>query len=486
MRTVPWNAAIFSARSCWCLRKTRAVHNNRVDPAVGLSAFTTDLAFAHISPDVAKTIKLFILDTLGVAVAGTTAPGCRELVEQVREWDRSGAASLLNFGDRVSLPSAALVNATLAEARDFDDTYDRGIVHVMAATVSAGLAVAEQRGGVSGADLITAVAAGAEIMCRIGAACKSPLTWTRTSTIGGFAAAATSSKLYGYSRETTQHALGIAYVQAAGNSQTIEDGALVKRMQVGFAARAGLVAAQLAGKGITGPSRIFEGKHGYFELYERGDYVREVLEIGLGQTFEVEQLSVKPYPCARDSHAAMDAARALRNLGIRPEDIDQVTISVSKAIFNVGGKPWEKATGNPVVEAILSLPYAVAVMLLRGDVFIGDFSEQSVCDPLVNQLARSIRVVENRDVDPNALVPVIVEAKLKSGAVHSATCNVMRGSPSSMLSEREFVDKFNRCMEYAANPVSANNATSAIESILSLEHVKDVAVLMPMLRGPEG
>jgi 2-methylcitrate dehydratase PrpD len=454
-----------------------------VDPAVGLCAFATHLAFAQIPADIVETIKLFMLDALGVGIAGTTAPGCRELVEQVREWDRSGKASLLNFGDKVSLPSAALVNATLAEARDFDDTYDRGIVHVMAPTVAAGLALAEQRGGVSGADLIAAVVAGAEIMCRIGAACKSPLTWTRTSTIGGFAAAATSAKLYGYSRETTQHALGIAYVQAAGNSQTIEDGALVKRMQVGFATRAGVVAAQLAGKGITGPLRIFEGKHGYFELYERGDYDRDALGSGLGETFEVGQLSVKPYPCARDSHAAMDAARTLRNLGIQVADIEQVTVIVSKAIFNVGGKPWANAAGNPVVEAILSLPYAVAVMLLRGDAFIGDFSEESVRDPQVNQLARSVRVVENTKLDPNVLVPVIVEAKLKNGTVHSATCDAMRGSPSSMLSEAEFVDKFKRCMEYAANPLSASNVTSVIESILMLEHLKDVSVLMPMLRG---
>lgn len=457
--------------------------DSSVDPAVGLSAFASDLAFARIPADVVKTIKLFMLDTVGVGVAGTTAPGCRELVEQVREWDRSGVASLLNFGDKVSLPSAALVNATLAEARDFDDTYDRGIVHVMAPTVAAGLAFAEQRGGVSGTELITAIVAGAEIMCRIGAACKSPLTWTRTSTIGGFAAAATIAKLSEYSRETTQHSLGIAYVQAAGNSQTIEDGALVKRMQVGLAARAGVVAAQLAGRGITGPLRVFEGKHGYFELYERGDYVREALEGGLGETFEVGQLSVKPYPCARDSHAAMDAARALRDQGIRPDEIVEATVLVSKAIFNVGGKPWAKATGNPVVEAILSVPYAVAVMLLRGDVFIGDFNESAVRDPRVNQLARSIRVVENTNLDPNALVPVVVEVKLKNGAVHSATCDAMRGSPSNMLSEREFVDKFKRCMEFAAYPVSASNVTSVVESILMIEHLKDVSILMPMLRG---
>src|SRR6185369_7947352 len=181
------------------------------DPAGAYADFAARSRFEALPGDVVGTIKLFILDTLGVALAGSTAPACAELVDQVREWGGAPESTLLNFGGNVPAPSAALVNATLAEARDFDDTYDPGIVHVMAPTVSSALAMAERRKGVDGKTLITAVAAGAEIMCRIGAGCRSPLTWTRTATTGGFAAAAACSRLLEYEPETINHALGIAY-----------------------------------------------------------------------------------------------------------------------------------------------------------------------------------------------------------------------------------------------------------------------------------
>ena len=453
------------------------------DPAVAYSEFIAGLQYSSLPEDVVHTIKWFALDMLGVSLAGSTAPGCEELVTLVREWGGRGKSTLLNFGDRVPAPHAALVNATLAEARDFDDTYDRGIVHVMAPTVAAALAISEQRGGVSGHDLIASIAAGVEIMCRIGAGCRSPLTWTRTSTAGGFAAAATSARLMNYTASMTQNALGIAYVQAAGNSQTIEDGALVKRMQVGFAAKAGVVAAQLAGKGITGPLRIFEGKHGYFKLYERDNYDREILTSGLGSDFEARKLSVKPYPCARDSHAAIDAARELRDKGIEAESIASVTVRVSQAIFNVGGKPWANATGNPVVEAILSIPYAVAIMLCRGDLFIGDFSPECIHDPAVDALARKVTVVLDSALDPSALVPVSVEVELTNGGVHSATCNAMRGSPDTMLSEAEFLAKFRRCAEHARYAIDPRRLEEAIEMIVHLEDLQDVSALTERLCG---
>ena len=102
------------------------------DPAGDYAEFVSEIRFDALPQSVVDTVKLFILDTLGVSLAGTTAPACAELVEQVREWGGTPQSSLVNFGGKVPSPHAAFVNATLAEARDFDDTYDPGIVHVMA------------------------------------------------------------------------------------------------------------------------------------------------------------------------------------------------------------------------------------------------------------------------------------------------------------------------------------------------------------------
>jgi 2-methylcitrate dehydratase PrpD len=201
------------------------------------------------------------------------------------------------------------------------------------------------------------------------------------------------------------------------------------------------------------PVALLARYFGTITLYERGDYNREPLTDGLGERYEVGRLSVKPYPCARDSHAAIDAARTLRETGLVPSEIVEVTVMASRAMINIGGKPWSSVTGNPVVEAILSMPFAVAVMLLRGDLFIGDFDRDAVLDPEVTALARKVTVVEDPNIDPSALVPVTIEARLRSGELRSATCERMRGSPDAMLSRDEFIAKFRRCAEYALRPV---------------------------------
>jgi 2-methylcitrate dehydratase PrpD len=122
-------------------------------------------------------------------------------------------------------------------------------------------------------------------------------------------------------------------------------------------------------------------------------------------------------------------------------------------------------------------------MLLRGDLFIGDFDRDAVLDPEVTALARRVSVVEDPDIDPSALVPVTIEARLRSGELRSAKCERMRGSPDAMLSREEFIAKFRRCAEYALRPVSSDRLDRLIERVLDLENVKDVSELTRLLDG---
>lgn len=441
-----------------------------------------DTPWEALPREVAQQTKDFILDTLGVLVAGSSAPGCGELVAQIADWNGKGEGTILVFGTRAPAPWAGLANATMAEARDFDDTHDRGIVHTMAPVLSAALAAAEVRGGAPGRDLIGAVALGVDLMARLGVASTTPLTWTRTATLGGMAAAAAGARMLGLHPNQAWDAMGIAYCQAAGNSQTIADGALVKRMQVGFAAHAGLLGLALARRGITGPRGILEGRYGYFRLYEGGNYDRGALTEGLGERFEILHLSAKPYPCARDGHAAIDAALALvREEVLIPEAIEEVIVRGSPVVHAVGGKAYDDMKGNVVVEAILNIPYAVAAVLVRRDLFIGDFEEAAIRDPRVAALARKVRVQIDPCLDARALAPVTVEARLTGGRVVSRRTDVMKGDPRNPLTRQDLLGKFHRCLGYAARPVGRDRAERLIELIDGLDRLPDVRELARLL-----
>ena len=264
----------------------------------------------------------------------------------------------------------------MGHALDFDDTLDTGgSIHPGVSVLGAVLAVCDSLGGVTGKDLLLAVALGLDVSCRIALASTVDRGWHRTAAMGVFGAAAAAGKLLRLTPEQMLAAFGIAYSQAAGNRQCILDGALTKRMQAGQAASAGVFSAVLAQTGFTGAHNIFDGRFGFFELYQPNGDDPSVLLRDLGTAFRGEALSYKPYPCGRPLHAAIDAALAARaQLEIeRADDIAAVTIEADPAghsdQFERGPA---KRRPTQVVEAQFAQPFLVATALVHGKVGIAE------------------------------------------------------------------------------------------------------------------
>jgi 2-methylcitrate dehydratase PrpD len=220
-----------------------------------------------------------------------------------------------------------------------------------------------------------AVALGLDVSCRIALASTLDRGWHRTAAIGVFGATAGAGKLVGLTPEQMLAAFGIAYSHAAGNRQCILDGALTKRLQAGQAASAGVFSALLAQTGFTGARNIFNGRFGFFELYQPNGYDASVLLRDLGTGFHGEALSYKPYPCGRPLHAAIDAALAARaRLNIeRHDDIGAVTIEADPAGHTEQfGRGPAKRRPTQVVEAQFAQPFLVATALVHGKVGIAE------------------------------------------------------------------------------------------------------------------
>lgn len=436
--------------------------------------------FQDLPEAVVENTKRFILDSIGVALAGCNAPGCREVVDLVKEWGGKPEATIMSYGGKVPSPSAAMVNSMMMHALDFDDTLDESALHAHVSVLPAALAAAESSGNISGADLINAVALGVDMVCRLGLSTRRPLAWIRTATCGTFGAAVAAGKVMGLDREKLSHALGIAYSKTAGNAQCLIDGGLVKRMQPAFSAQSGVLSAFLAKKGITGAKDFLEGQYGFFNLYESGDYNKEKLAEGLGKEYQGTRLSIKPYPSCRMTHASIDAALAVKSdYTIEPASIEEIVVHVSKMAQEMVGQPFA-IRENPQVDAQFSIPYTVATAILGGDVRLEDFEKASIGGASVLDLAKKVRVIADpalpaRDMDG---ARVIVQAR---SGTYEMTTTTMKGSPGNPLSNEECIGKFLKCVDYGRLDGLKKKAPSIIERVLHLEALGNIEGLTTLL-----
>jgi 2-methylcitrate dehydratase PrpD len=454
-----------------------------VDAIVPITANIVKLRFEDLPSPVVERAKLFILDTIGTALAGSSAPGVQAVLDLVIATGGRPESTLWASSGAQQLPAAAvaLANSVMAHARDFDDTHDAAIVHANTSVLPAAFAMAESRHR-SGKDLIGAVTLGVDLACRMGLAAPSLGGWIHSSTLAYFGSTAAACKLCGCSTEQTINAMGIVYSQVAGNSQCLIEGALSKRMQPAFGARAGIFSTQLAEKGVTGPSQPLEGKYGFFNLYQGGNYSRERLLKDLGSHFEGINLSMKPYPCCRATHASIDTIlECLTDLPFTAEEVEAITVHVPPVVMDFVGRPF--AIGpSPQVSAQFSIPYTVATCILKKEIFIGDFEDAAVIASPALDLARRVRAVERRDVaDPKAFVPIRMEIRLKNGKSIVRETQRMKGSPDLPMSTAECIAKFKKCNDCALTPLPSLNAEALIEQVLSLERVEDMATLGRLL-----
>ena len=411
------------------------------DLAHDLVENTVKIRYDMLPKGVAEITKKFILDTLATTLVGSSAPGCRDVVDQIKDWGGKQESTVLVYGGKLISPNAAFANSMMAHAVDFDDTHDEAVIHANVWVLPAALAMAERMGGVSGKDLITAVSIGVDVTCRLCLGAVGPLSGNAGAYVGYFGATLAAGKILGLNENRLLHAIGIAYSQCAGNRQCIVDRALVKRMQPAFGARGAILSSLLAHRGITGAKNIFEGQYGLFPVYLRGEYDRAKVIRELGERFEGENLSVKLYPCCRYTHPAIDAALSIaRENNLVPNDIREIMVHVTQPAYDLVGRPFE-IRESPQVDAQFSIPYTVSVAITRRDVFIDDFFEQKITkDMPVLHLAEKVRVIADQEPIGKGLVPCVVEIITEDEKRYSQRIEIARGNPRQPVSIEEVAE----------------------------------------------
>jgi 2-methylcitrate dehydratase PrpD len=363
-------------------------------------------------------------------------------------WARAGGgkAEATVWGDAqatLRAADAALVNGTSSHAFELDD-YHNAKLHAGAVVIPAAIAMAEKLGS-DGKLLVTAIAAGYEVMIRSSLALNPSATrlrgWHITGVCGPFGAAAACAVLMGLDAERTAWALGLAGTQGSGLWAFNADGAMSKRLHAGKAAHSGVMAAELAQLGFTGPTRIYEFEDGGVLKAFSDASDPAPLTAELGRVWHLESNSVKPYSCCGSTHAYVDAALGLRaKLGGKWDAQRPVRVGLSKVVDVQCGFDYRPSSA---LNAQMSLRYVVAAALMEGQALPAQFTDQKIADPALVALAESMELVPDPKLDQLYPVHFAGWVAAQSGDRWERV-DILdpTGSPSSPIDARGVTEKF--------------------------------------------
>jgi 2-methylcitrate dehydratase PrpD len=357
-------------------------------------------------------------------------------------------------------------------ALDYDSLARDASVHVNVAVLPAALAMAERQ-RVSGKDFLAALIVGSDITCRFGAAAvHPPRGFHYTGVFGGFGAAAAAARLLGLDAVATRHALGTVYMQAAGTSQANIEPSLTKRMLSSFAARSGVLAAQLAQRGITAPAQVIEGKFGLYALYQDGDPAR--LTEALGSRYDSVRLSLKKFPSCGCNHTTLEGMlKLVRENDLQPDDVEAVEITVSPYIDRIVGGPYDPS-GDAQVAAQFSIRYSVACALVRRRLGLAEIQADAARDPAINAHVHKVSL----KIDPaltSSRGPVTIRLRTKKHGELVCRVEHLPGSAEAPMSEAEVRDKFDECLRLGVRPLSAGAIETLHARVRGLEQLPDMS-----------
>lgn len=419
--------------------------------------------------------KCSLLDAYGCAMAAVAAGEMAPVLEWGRY--RAGGPAPLTAANGASPADVALMTGALIHALDFDDTHPEAMCHVTAVVGAAAVAVGQALGS-TGAEVLAAHVAGAEAVARLGAVASG--RWHQrgihpTSACGVFGAALAAGTLMDLDPTTLTYALGVAGSMSSGLFEYLSDGSPTKPLHAGWAAHAGIVAAELAGCGARGPATVVEGRFGLFGALLGEDRAAQVSARmdDLGAHWETTAMAIKPYPTCHLTHAAIEGAAHMAADRLRAADVERVVVTVPPAAVPIVLEPHDAKTApRTAYDAKFSLPFCVGAALVDGRVDLSTFDTSRLDDPGVLRLAAATtHVVQERSPQTPFFTELRVE--LADGSTRSLDIERPLGTPGRAMSRDAIVEKFR---SNAAPAIPDPDRFAA--SVLALDHADGVADLV--------
>lgn len=453
-----------------------------------LAEFLSGLKFSDLPDDVVETTKQCILDIVGVGIGATRWPWPQMVAEVVADTQSAGQSSVWGTPMRTSITGAALVNGVSAHGIEMDDRSPRASAHPGAYAVSAALAVAESRSA-TGQELITAVVAGYELGMRLGYAMRMRRGVHKSGHKGVWLGVGAAGRAMSLDAEQMRNAFGLAASMASGIAEFSQDpsGTMVKRLHGGLGAQNGVLAAQLAARGMTGPATAIEGRFGYLRTFGRDDFEPLMHELtdGLGESYKITLREVKPYAAWGGSHLAIDAvARILGEGAVDPADVVSVRIGGSTRLI----ESHESTRPESEMAAQYSLPFIAALSVVRGPDALVDpsavWTEETLRDPEILRIAAATTPVCDDDLEriglqKNHYGGARVTLTLRDGTKREAVVHNSKGTLENPMTPPEIDHKFRRM---TGSVLGEDQTERVLGLVRSLETLDDVRRLGDALR----
>lgn len=449
-----------------------------------LSDFCYEITYENLPIEVIERTKLLILDFIGVVIRSGELESSKTMTDIASELSGPGESVVWGSPHRLQAQYAALANGTTAHGIEFDDVTCESSLHPAIVVMPAVFALAEEIGA-SPKSMIEAIVAGYEVMMRLGEASldfRGNYRYFHTSgTCGVFAAAMAAGKLLKLDRQALNMAMGIAGSMSSGSMEFLTHGAWTKRLNPGWAAHSGILAAKMAQGGYVGPTTILDGDYGFLNSYTRHRRPEKLVE-GLGLPYKLMETNIKVYACCRYAHAAVEGAVGLYQEGYRMKDIDKIRVSVLQAGWELVASPVE-VKYNPVnvVQAQFNVPFGIAIALKKGRAGFADYIEANVGDPEIRDFLPKVEMFVDEEME--ALYPRNWPAKmwitLKDGRVLERFVKHSRGGwPGPEISWEEVVDKFTGLTEGLLTEGVRSRILDQVEVFESLDDIRAFTQLL--------
>jgi len=410
-----------------------------------LAEYAAGLRYEELPGNVIQRAKHCIADTAAAIIYGNRVPWSRIVIEYAQRAGPSGKSRILGAnGAPLQAAMAALANGTLSHAFELDNvvTNPGAGVHGGATLLPPALATAQAVGG-SGRELLAAVVAGAEVMIRIGWATKHTNEangFHAPGTTGPFGAAIAAGRFLKLDAKAMANALGIAGSLCGGLMEFARSGsgAMVKRLHIGRACEAGVLAAHLARDGFTGPLSVLEGEAGFLEVF-CGDYDLGALTRDLGRRFAALHICIKRYACHITAQKAVQAVEELKaERGIGGDGVATITVEGERRMAEGNNIPEP----TDVMMAQYSTPFCVALALYRDPRDPASFDQGALNDPAIRSLCRRVSVRAAHAPPGHGEVPSTVTIATTGGQKLTRRVEAFKGAPARPLERADMREKF--------------------------------------------
>ena len=445
-----------------------------------IADYAVNLKYEDIPPEVVRTTKRIILDTIGCAIGGHTAGPARIAQKLADHVSAKKPATVMCTGQKTTPEMAVFANGVMIRYLDFNDGYIAAGGSGHPSDSLAALLTPAELNGRSGRDLITAMVLTYEVFGRILDPLKTRMMGLDQSTVLGLASVVGAGKLMGLTKEQLTNAIGITVgANTALNQGRVGTLSNFKSYSCADASRKAIFSAQMAQAGMTGPQEVYEGRDGFFNVINNKKAFK-IAAMG-SAPLRITLAFTKRFALGQYSQTVAQAAMEARAFIKNADEIAEINLNVSRGAIHVMAASPDKWRPQTHETADHSMPYSTGVIFMYGSLDENYYEDPYLHDEKLLALVAKVKVIPSEEADRREAEINLcdLELVLKSGARHKVRVEYHRGHSKNPMTDAEMEEKFRGL---ANKHLKADRVDALLKQLWSLESLPGIDNILALTR----